>query len=575
MDSKRLSALVLSACLGISVLAGCSQTGNPASSFPPDGSSSPEWGEWHQWGDIGDGAYANPVLPADFSDIDCIKAGKWYYAITSTFQYSPGMLVLRSSDLVHWQYWSHAVDDLTQIGPELNHDRMNRRGKGIWAGAVRYHNHRFYLYFGTPDEGIFMTTSRDARHWEDLVCLIDSSGWDDCCPFFDEDGSVYLAVTHFSDNYKTWLYRLTDDGRSIDTTMEPVLLNEGNGREANKLYKIGEWYYHLYSEKAPGGRQLMMQRASSVLGPYLEKRPLSQVQHEWYEPNQGGLVPAPGGSWYFMTHHGRSGNWAGRIASLVPVCWVDEWPIVGIPGPEGPGRMPWTAAMPVSRRASRKSGSETLQSSDGFDSKELGPQWEWHYQPRKDMWSLTERKSCLRLYAFPPLGSDGRDSEVKLVKAGNTLTQRSFQIPKSCVTLTMDYSGMAEGQHAGLGHFSGDEAFLGLHRTAETCFLEFSAPDTLMVRELPGAFTDPSSDKRIWLRSEWSLDGLSRFSYSLDGADYQYFGSIYPLKWASYRGDRIAIYSFNPLGEDGYVDIETFDYPLRPAGYSIGRNSSE
>ena len=114
MDRKRLSVLALSACLGISVLAGCSQTGNPASSFPPEGSSSPEWGEWHQWGDIGDGAYANPVLPADFSDIDCIKAGKWYYAITSTFQYSPGMLVLRSSDLVHWQYWSHAVNDLTR-----------------------------------------------------------------------------------------------------------------------------------------------------------------------------------------------------------------------------------------------------------------------------------------------------------------------------------------------------------------------------------------------------------------------------------------------------------------------------
>ncbi len=569
MDGMILRVLALSIALEMSCLTGYAQEWVM---------SSPEWGEWNQWGDIGNGRYANPVLPADFSDIDCIKVGKWYYAITSTFQYSPGMLVLRSSDLVHWRYWSHAVDDLTRIGPELNYDRMNRRGKGIWAGALRYHRHRFYLYFGTPDEGIFMTTSRDARHWEDLECLIEGGGWDDCCPFFDDDGSVYLAVTHYSDNYKTWLFRLTEDGRSLDMTVEPVLLNEGNGREANKLYKIGDWYYHLYSEKARGGRCLMMQRARSVQGPYLEKRPLSQVQHEWYEPNQGGLVPAPSESWssasddrnhshesvswYFLTHHGRSGNWAGRIASLIPVYWDGQWPVVGIPDSEGLGQMPWTAPMPAGKRIPRKGGSETLQSSDDFDAKELGPQWEWHYQPRNEMWSLTDRKSCLRLYAFPPLGYAGRDSGVPLVKAGNTLTQRPFQIPHSCVTLLMDYSGMAVGQHAGLGHFSGDEAFLGLHRTEESCFLECKTPDTLVVVELPKAFTDTSSDRRIWLRSEWSFDGISHFSYSSDGLEYHAIGTVYPLKWASYRGDRIAVYCFNPLGEEGFVDIESFDYPL-------------
>ena len=32
--------------------------------------------------------------PADYSDLDCIKVGDDYYAISSTMQYSPGMTIL-------------------------------------------------------------------------------------------------------------------------------------------------------------------------------------------------------------------------------------------------------------------------------------------------------------------------------------------------------------------------------------------------------------------------------------------------------------------------------------------------
>lgn len=46
-----------------------------------------------------DGSYCNPILPADFSDLDCIRVGSDYYAISSTFQYAPGMVVLHSTDL--------------------------------------------------------------------------------------------------------------------------------------------------------------------------------------------------------------------------------------------------------------------------------------------------------------------------------------------------------------------------------------------------------------------------------------------------------------------------------------------
>ncbi|HSH96559.1 MAG TPA: family 43 glycosylhydrolase, partial [Roseimicrobium sp.] len=57
--------------------------------------------DWKTWGDQGDGTYRNPVLPSDYSDLDCIRVGDSYYAISSTFQYSPGVVILHSKDLVN------------------------------------------------------------------------------------------------------------------------------------------------------------------------------------------------------------------------------------------------------------------------------------------------------------------------------------------------------------------------------------------------------------------------------------------------------------------------------------------
>ena len=85
-----------------------------------------EWGRWERWGEQPGGTYLNPVIPADFSDIDCIRVGGAYYAISSTMQFSPGMTLLRSTDLVNWELVCNIVDDLTQIGPELGWSRMNR-----------------------------------------------------------------------------------------------------------------------------------------------------------------------------------------------------------------------------------------------------------------------------------------------------------------------------------------------------------------------------------------------------------------------------------------------------------------
>ena len=223
------------------------------------------WGAWENWGDQGDGTYENPVFPSDYSDLDCIRVGADYYAISSTFQFSPGMVILHSRDLVNWTIQGHAVSDLTQISPELNWNRMNRYGKGIWAGSIRNHAGRFWIYFGTPDEGYFMTTANEINGpWEPLHALLPEAGWDDCCPFWDDDGQGWLVGSNFRDGYKTHLWKLTVDGRDIVRDSDRVIY-QSRGSEANKLYKFNGLYYHFFSEVQSAGRVIMMQRATISL----------------------------------------------------------------------------------------------------------------------------------------------------------------------------------------------------------------------------------------------------------------------------------------------------------------------
>jgi len=499
------------------------------------------WGEWPTWGDQGDGTYRNPVLPADFSDLDCLQVGPDYYAISSTFQFSPGVVILHSRDLVNWDIVSHAVSDLTQISPELNWDRMNRPGKGIWAGAIRYHNGRFWIYFGAPDEGYFMTTARNITGpWDPLHPVLREAGWDDCCPFWDDDGQGYLVGTNFRDGYKIHLWKLTPDGRDLVRDSDH-LIHQSKGSEANKLYKFHGAYYHLFSEVRPEGRVVMMERSTNVFGPYDQIRQLNHGDRQAREPNQGGIVQAPNGDWFWFTHHG-SGDWAGRYASLLPVTWQDGWPILGQLGADGIGSMVWSGKIPAPA-----AGRTPPPATDDFSGTSLPPQWEWNYQPRADKWSLSERPGWLRLHAFRPL------VPANLLKAGNTVSQRSFRTAANAVVVKLDLRGMADGQQAGLCHFSKTYAALGVLQEGAQRQLVYVTQG--LITRGPVINAD-----LIWLNSSWGLDGRSQFAFSLNGQDYSVFGAPYTLAWGNYRGDRIGLYTFNDLGENGWADFASFHY---------------
>jgi beta-xylosidase len=56
--------------------------------------------------------FENPVLWEDLADLDIFRVGKTFYYSAFNMHYSPGAPMLRSYDLVHWEYVGHSLPTL-------------------------------------------------------------------------------------------------------------------------------------------------------------------------------------------------------------------------------------------------------------------------------------------------------------------------------------------------------------------------------------------------------------------------------------------------------------------------------
>ena len=140
-----------------------------------------------------------------------------------------------------------------------------------------------------------------------------------------------------------------------------------------------------------------------------------------------------------------------------------------------------------------------------------------------------------------------------LKKAGNTLTQRVMRTRENVVTVRLDPSGMADGQVAGLSLFHRDYGTIAVRRENGVLTLESARNQTIE--------SGPKLDAQpLWLRSEWGMDGLSRFSFSTDGEHFTPFGEPFRFGWQDYRGERIGLFSYNNAGEAGHADFDSFSY---------------
>ena len=474
------------------------------------------------WGDLGDGRYRNPILKADYSDPDVIRVGEDYYLVASDFHFM-GIQVLHSKDLVNWAIIGQVFHRLP-ISPK--YDEMAGYAEGTWAPAVRYHNGEFYLFVCTPNEGLFMWHTKDpAALWTGPVTVKSVVGWEDPCPFWDDDGQAYLIHSKRGAG-PLILAKMSADGTQL--LDEGVTIYSGPTAEGPKLFKRNGYYYISHPEGGVSGGWQSVERSRSLYGPYEHKVVLSGG------PHQGGIVDTPGGESWFIGF--KSTGWLGRIGYLEPVTWgADGWPIFGEDGkPVDTWKMP---------AVSRKQAASRPATSDEFDAGKLGPVWQWNHNPVDESWSLSKRKGFLRLTALPA---------ADVAHARNTLTQKLWD-EFGAIDTRLDLSGLAESQRAGLTFLSGPIFnWVAAEKSGEECRVVWQG----------GTGDAIKGCREIWLRGEYR-EGQATLLYSLDGKSWTDTGQKITLRFAAWKGARFGVFSYGPTA--GYADVDYVHYDYRSA----------
>jgi len=500
-----------------------------------------------RYSDNGDGTYTNPVIAADFPDPDVIRVDSLYYFVSTTMFVFPGVTILKSYDLVNWEYCSNAVPRF-DCSPCYNLDGCNRYGHGQWATSLKYHNGKFHLLFITLDEGGFYLTADKAEGPWEINHL--PKGFYDPGLFFDDDGEIYVAHG-YNDIY------ITKVDSNLIAKSEDKLVFKGNirrGLEGAHVYKINDYYYLYCTYGGLDGFQVAL-RSKNIFGPYEQK---IAIRDTTFGPNygihQGAIIQTQTGEWWTMLFV-DSGPF-GRFPSLQPVTWKDDWPMVGVNG-----KAVITYKKPD---VGKKYPMKILPTSDEFNDPKLGMKWGWNHNPEPTNWSLTENPGYLRLTTVKVVDS--------LTKARNTLTQRMFayysDTTLTTATTKMELSNMKDGDLAGLAIFQDPYAFIGVKQVdgkkyvtmvnnGET--IESVEIDASIIYFRASAFY--GSGAAIYYGDDAVTGtGTATFSYSLDNESFIKIGNIMRMQFnlSVFTGNKFCLFNYPTKEVGGYVDFDFF-----------------
>ena len=477
------------------------------------------------WGDQGDGTYRNPVLNADFSDPDVIRVGNKYYMVASDFHFL-GMQVLESEDLVNWRYASQIYRRFDEPGWDSNQHYAG----GSWAPAIRYHNGLFYVYFCTPDEGLYMSTAKDPHGpWAPLHLVKRVKKWEDPCPFWDADGQAYLGRSRHRAG-PIIVHRMSADGRQL--LDDGVTVYTGPVAEGTKFLKRNGYYYLIIPEGGVGTGWQTVLRARSIYGPYERRIVLEQGSTNVNGPHQGALVDTPDGQWWF--YHFQETPVLGRVVHLQPAHWEDDWPVIGIDyDGNGIGEPVVGSGFATANDGQTVNNKErfALQTDDDF-SGTLGLQWQWNHNPVDTHWSLNDRKGWFTLKALPA------DS---LKQCRNQLTQKVIGYQSESTTL------VSSSGHCYAGLFCSGKLFRGIGLCQKGIFIEAHGQRQIV---------KPGKYDKVWLRvTNDCIENRHQFYYSTDGRRFKKAGDTFPMRSGYWKGIRTGLFCY---GDDGTAHFDYF-----------------
>lgn len=519
----------------------------------------------------------NPIINSDFPDPDIIRVEDTYYMASTTMYYMPGCDILRSYDLLNWEFVSHAYDTLAENPAHNMENGQQIFGKGMWAPSFRFHKGVFYITFTSNDlqETFLLTATNPAGPWKKRT--IQGFYYDNGL-FFDEDDRVYIVhgqetlhLTELDEN----LRGPKEDG--VDRIIAEDEKEIPWGYEGSHLYKRNGKYYLFtchFNGKDKGWKTQDCFVSDSLTGEFKGYCMINDnMRYRNYGVAQGGIVDTPCGEWYAFMFQDRGA--LGRTPILMPIHFEEDFPVIGgLADTEHPEinsnvhQVPQAVAVKSTRPNYEY---QPLNGDDDFiyEPNEAGKiafhlYWQFSHNPQLKNLSVTERKGALRLYS----GSISPN----LVLAPNTLTQRCMGT-SSAASILLDGAGMKDGDYAGISLYMSCYGAIALTKEKENYFLVMlgkEAKDGSIYGETdyeaPGKeyARIPVQGSVITLKAVANFEGETdegQFFYRNRGK-WQQLGITQKLyfKMDFFTGCRFGLFYFSTRRIGGAVDFMKFRY---------------
>ncbi|MBO4628722.1 MAG: family 43 glycosylhydrolase [Treponema sp.] len=421
------------------------------------------------------------IIVSDYPDPDVIRVDDTYYLVSTTMHFMPGCVILRSYNLVDWEFCSYVYDKLEVTNGQTLMDNRGVYGKGMWAASLNYHQGKFYVSFVANDthKTYLYTADKIEGPWTKSNI---EGFFHDMSLFWDDDGRVF--VVH--GNMEIHLTELESDlSGPKKGGVDKVIITDDRenvnlGYEGSHLYKINGKYYNFMIHMPKGKmRTEACFVADNIEGPWSGGDVLCSDLGNWNSGvAQGGIVQDKEGNWFgiLFQDHGA----LGRIPVLVPVSFNTS----AVPEPvEGPvvfgssGQAPGTVTV--------------LDNNPGYKYAPLwsneftNPAWQWNHIPDARGYKL--ESNCYSI--------ETKKTVTNITQAANTYTQRTLT-EKCAGSVVLDASGIGEGDFAGLAALEGEYGFIAVTKRDGKFYLVAAEHKTKNTPWAMGVFdTEPPTIK--------------------------------------------------------------------------------
>ena len=538
-------------------------------------------------------SYLNPIIPGFYPDPSICRVDENYYLVNSTFSFFPGVPIFQSKDLVNWKQIGHVLNRPGQ----LNLDGLNI-SEGIFAPTIRYHKGVFYLITTLVGGGgnFLVTANKPEGPWSDQVWLPDVTGIDPSL-FFDDDGRSYTVfnseppdnISLYEGHRAIWMYEFDIETKrtfgkkyllvngGTDISKEPIWI------EGPHIFKLNKYYYLIAAE---GGTEInhseVVFRSEDIKGPFLsyEKNPVLTQRHLDIDreypvtcTGHADIVQIPNGEWWavFLGCRPYEKNFfnTGRETFLVPVTWVNGWPVLNH------GFEIIRYSYPCPKLKEHKWDNPVLNGNftvkDEFDNENLDFRWIFIRTVRENWYSMEASPGNLRINLRP---------EVIWEKYNPSFVGRRQQHAYCYASTALTFNPVSENESAGIAAFQNSTHFYCLCKTLRD---NKEVVQLVKGKEPVNTGEEENSDDHYKLIKEITLDNNEtgkklHLKIEASGREYSFFYSAIEDEWKTvtkgvdgkylstevaggFVGTILGMYaSSNKKPSENYADFDWFEY---------------